>query len=286
METCEGTGKHLRPVHFNTGNRKPHPWICIACGKVLVGQVSDKEKEAFILFAKSFERETQPTTERKETMSDIKTKTKKKSSFKLPEKLAGVKVTTPKFILSFPTLYTPRKYKDDDNAKATYSIQMLFGKKQNLDVLKKAMHQAQVEAFGKDKAKWPEIELPWRDGDHSDYEGYAGKYSLGAKTYNRPTVVDENKQPALENEVYPGIEARASLVVKVAESGGKFYVTCYLQGIQVILGSGTKIGGGCNVDEDFGDDEEFSSSGSSDDGEESSDDGDDATDDDNDDMGF
>ena len=176
------------------------------------------------------------------------------AKFKLPEKLEGIKITTPKGRLSFPHLFEPTKYKED--SKAQYNCTILFPKNEDLSKLKTAMGLAQEQAFGKDKKNWPKnINLPWRDGDDKDdYEGYAGNYYLSAKTFNRPPVIDRQKQKIEDaEEIYGGCYGRLALVIKVTESGGKYYVTCYLQGVQK-LSDGEKFGGGgLDVDSAFDD---------------------------------
>lgn len=172
---------------------------------------------------------------------------------KLPDKLSGVKFTTPKFRLSFPHLFEPTKY--DKNSKPAYSIVMLFPKDQDLSSMKKSILSAAKEAFGADRKKWPKgLSLPWRDGDDKeDLAGYEGHFYAGAKSYNKPVVVDRDKNKIeIEDDIYGGCYARAVLVAKATEAGGKFYITLYLQAVQFIA-DGERFGGGVNLDEDFDD---------------------------------
>lgn len=155
-------------------------------------------------------------------------KVAKKKKFDL-KGLEGVAVTTPPFVASFPTLFTPRAY--NEASKPMYSVVMLFDENTDLTPLKQAAHRAKVEAFGKDKTQWPEIEPVFRDGNEkSDLEGYEGRTFVNTKTAVRPALYMRNKQPLTdESEIYPGVIGAAHCIVKVVESGGKYYVVFYLQ---------------------------------------------------------
>lgn len=171
------------------------------------------------------------------------------------KKVKGVKVVTPKFIMSFPKLSKPEAY--EGKGQAYYSTVMLFDKDQDLKPMKQLIRQAIVEAFGKDKTKWPKISLPWRDGNtKSDFEGYKGRYYAGAKSKNRPTLVNVKKetipQDEIDTEFYGGAICQAVLRAKVTLSGRNYFVTFYLQGIMKIK-DGERFGGGCNPEEDFDD---------------------------------
>lgn len=177
-------------------------------------------------------------------------KKSKKTKFDLTE-VKGVKVTTPKFITSFPKLFKPEAYQG--GSRPAYSVLMLFKKDQDISELKKAVTRAKVEAFGKDKTKWPEIKTPWRDGEEmADYNGFEGMIYANAKTYNRPLVIDRNKEK-IDNpeDVYPGCIGRAVVVVKATESGGNYFITFYLQGYQKVE-DGEPLAGGASTS-DFGD---------------------------------
>lgn len=172
---------------------------------------------------------------------------------KIKDGIKGIKFTTPKFRLSFPHLFTAVAY--DKNSKAAFSLAMLFPKDQDLSSMKKSILSAAKEAFGSDKKSWPKnLSLPWRDGDDKeDLSGYEDHVYASAKSYNRVVVIDRDKEKIeIEDDVYGGCFARAVLVAKATEAGGKFYITLYLQGVQKIS-DGERFGGGVNVDEDFDD---------------------------------
>jgi hypothetical protein len=169
----------------------------------------------------------------------------KSKKVKLKTDLKGVKFTTPIFRMSFPQLIKPKAFQE--GAKPAYSVVMLFDKDQDLSEMKKAILKAGQEGFGPDRKSWPEVSLPWRDGDSQEYEGYADKIYATAKSYNRILLVDRDKQKILdESEIYGGCYGRAVCVAKATESGGKFFITLYLQGVQKIK-DGEAFGAGASV---------------------------------------
>lgn len=172
---------------------------------------------------------------------------------KISKDLKGVKFTTPLARLSFPKLFKPEQFQGKGDAY--FGCALLFPKSSDLGEMKKAIVKAATEAFG-EKANWPkDLSLPWRDGDdQADYEGYADHYYVNAKTKRKPVIVGRDKAPIEdESEIYGGLYGRAVLVAKATESGGKYYVSLYLQGFQKWK-DGPQFGGGVNVNDDFADD--------------------------------
>lgn len=181
---------------------------------------------------------------------------------------------TPKFRASFPVLFTPKSFQDQP---AKYSLVMLFDKKTDLKELKRAAHNAAVEAHGKDKTQWPKnFKMPFRDGNEkSDTKGYAGTVFVTASSKNQPGVIDNNKEPVLnERDFYAGCYARAEIIAFAYDTSGNRGVSFSLQNVQK-LGDGAKFGGRKDAEdvfdavEDSSDDED--SYGSDDDAEDDED---------------
>lgn len=212
----------------------------------------------------------------------------------------GVKFTMPTFRLSFPHVFKPTQFTKNGKPQGEpfYDISMLY-KKSNVEVVnavKKAIHQAKVKAFGKDKAKWPKIKNPWTDGDEmTDLKGYEGHLVLRAKSKNKPQVVNREKEKLEdEGQLYGGCYAQAAVTIKVTEMGGNYFLTIYLQAVRKVK-DGTPFGG-INVKEAFDDleddadgesedDSDADDSDDDDDEEESEDEDEDDSDDDEDDDG-
>ena len=65
--------------------------------------------------------------------------------------------------------------------------------------------------MGKDKSKWPNLKLPFNNGDDKahKYPEYAGKISIRATSKHQPGVVDAAVQPIMnQSDFYPGCFAR------------------------------------------------------------------------------
>ncbi len=151
------------------------------------------------------------------------------------QKLSGVKFTTPTFRLSFPHLWKP--HKATPTADPKFSICMLFPKDADRKLMNDALLKAGIECWGP-KAKWPKVALPWRDGNEkSDLAGYEGQIYANADTRaeSPPGVVNRNREPADQNEVYAGCYARAVVTAKaIPNVGGKNYLKFYLNHVQKV----------------------------------------------------
>lgn len=190
------------------------------------------------------------------------------------------KVMTPKFRVSFPHLFEPQSY---EGGPAKYGLTMLFPKNVDLKDLKRAAHNAAVEAWGENKEKWPKNRrMPFRDGDRDkpDMKGYPGNIFVTATSKEQPGLVDKDRNAIIqESEFYAGCFARATLIAFVygAQGGKKSKmrpgVSFALQNVQK-LGDGKKFSGRKEAEEEFDSVEDQSEDvGSDDDG-------------DSDDMGF
>jgi hypothetical protein len=128
----------------------------------------------------------------------------------------GLKVITPKFRASFVKVFKPEAFKKGDEPK--YSIKMMFPKGTDLKELKAAAKLAKHQKFGKEKIK--KFESPFQDGDAVDADGdrvereeYAGHWIVGARSKQKPKVVEINPRIEIndESEFYSGCWARASI---------------------------------------------------------------------------
>lgn len=177
------------------------------------------------------------------------------------QKLKGEKFTTGKVRLSFPKLFTAEKFKNKGDPK--YSTTILFNKEDDLSKVKKAIFKAKVEAFGKNKAKWPKIKSCLKDGSNKSDLGYEDFFYINASTLKRPRVVVKEEGEITrvkdENEVFGGKNAQVVLIFKATsmpddekDGGFKYFITAYLQGVRLLPG-GDPLGGGGASDEDFED---------------------------------
>lgn len=174
-------------------------------------------------------------------------------------------ITTEEFRLSFPALAEPKGYK---NSEPKYSVTMLFPKgSPALKPLKLAAYSILREKFGENKDKWPgilgRVDLsnylsptgkdgwPFRDGDLSHIDGYAGMVSVKATSKKAPSVVGRGRKPIedIETDVYAGCYCRCSVIAYYYKNEGEG-VGFGLQNVQ-FLRDGEAFSGRSKVEDDF-----------------------------------
>jgi hypothetical protein len=190
---------------------------------------------------------------------------------KAPSKL----LITPIFRVSFPEVFRKRQF--DETQVARYSLVGLFTPaefsekdKQRWSAIGQAVNKLCLEHIKKPYKEvrgMQNFRMPYHDGEEKpQYAGYGPgvKYFTMAATKNRPGVIDVNRQPITDEELfYPGCFARASVNPYWFDNKGK--------GIAIGLGNIQKLKEGERLDsftraeDDFGDD--ASEYGGLDDGE-------------------
>ena len=179
------------------------------------------------------------------------TKTKKKN----------LKCWTPIFRVSFPSVH---QAKSINNSDPKYSLQMIWPKifvgddeeavenRKLMGLLKQAVLDCAIEKWGPDKAKWPKIRTPFRDGAEKDLEGY-GKDVIfaGATSKNRPGVVDQDVNPIVEpGAFYGGCYAQATINPYAYDKAGNVGIAFGLQNVQMVR-DGAKFSGKSDPKDDF-----------------------------------
>lgn len=161
------------------------------------------------------------------------------------QSIAQKKVITPEFRVSFPALFTPKGFEQQE---PKYSLVMLFDKKTNIKKattnkkgeplsvsLWDAAQNAATEKWGADKAKWPKnLKMPFRDGsERADTPGYDNTIFITSSNKNQPGLVDQSRQPILnEKDFYAGCYARAELIAFAYDKAGNKGVSFSLQNVQ------------------------------------------------------
>lgn len=165
-------------------------------------------------------------------------------------------VSTPKFRVSFPNVFRPRK--NEKNGKEEYSLMALFPKGADLSALTKACQEACEKKWGKDSSKWPKgLRSPIRDQAEREKEGVlppecvAGAKFINMKSNLKPGVVDQNVQVIMEeSEFYAGCYARASLSAYAYDQQGNKGVAFGLRNVQK-MGDGEPLGTISRPEDDF-----------------------------------
>jgi hypothetical protein len=152
--------------------------------------------------------------------------------------------------LSFPSIFKKANFEGNvGKFEATFLID-------KADTKTKAMLDAAIEAaIAEAKVKVASDKRCLKDGDESEYDGYEGNWSFKAANSKRPTVIDRDKTPVVEEDekIYAGCYVNA--VVDLWIQNNKFgkRVNANLYGIQ-FLKDGDAFGlGATDVTEDFDD---------------------------------
>ena len=152
--------------------------------------------------------------------------------------------------LSFPSIFQKAEF---DGNVGKYEATFLIDKS---DTKTKAMlDEAIATAIAEAKVKVTGDKRCLKDGDDSEYDGYAGNWSFKAANSKRPTVIDRDKTPIIEEDekIYAGCYVNA--VVDLWIQNNKFgkRVNANLYGVQFVK-DGEPFGmGSTDVTDDFDD---------------------------------
>jgi len=159
--------------------------------------------------------------------------------------------------LSFPSLWKKATFNGDTTK---FEATLLLDKKKHKKVIKK-LNAMIDETKGKHKLKEDRIAL--KDGDDSEYDGYAGCMSLKAANNTRPTVIDRDRSPLTEEDgvVYSGCYVNAMVSPWFQDNSFGKRVNFNLLGVQFVKDGEAFSGGGSSAEatdfDDLGDDDDF-----------------------------
>ena len=169
--------------------------------------------------------------------------------------------------LSFPSLFKKAVF---EGVESKFEGTFLIHKEDQAKVIKKveaAMDEFLVEKFGS-KGKIPKSlkRTCFKDGDTCDYDGYEDHMALKAGSNRRPTVINRNKEPLVEDDevIYAGCYVNAIVDFWYSDhpKGGK-QLLANLLGVQFSKDgdSFSAAGGDCTDEfaeiEDDDDEDEF-----------------------------
>ena len=160
--------------------------------------------------------------------------------------------------LSFPSLFKTEQYAGEDTEK--YAATFLIPKSDTKTVasIEQACKQALVEKYGEGKVP-KGFKMPLVDGDDKEYQGYADHVCIKANTKKRPTLVNRDKTPIVEEDgiLYGGCYVNASIDVWVMDNSYGKKVLASLNAIQFVK-DGEAVGTKSEGADDFEDlDDEF-----------------------------
>lgn len=148
--------------------------------------------------------------------------------------------------LSFPSLF---KRSEFDGKEGKYEATFLLNKsdEKTYNILKDAIDAALAEA----KIKVPSDKYFLKDGDESEYNGYAGHWSIKASNSSRPLLINKDKSmlTADDEKLYPGCYVNAEIAVWVQSNKFGKRVNANLYGVQ-FWNDGENLGGDFTSDID------------------------------------
>ena len=163
--------------------------------------------------------------------------------------------------LSFPSLFKTEWYAGADTEKFAATFLISKSDTKTVTAIEQACKQALVEKYGEGKVP-KGFKMPLVDGDDKEYQGYQDHYSIKATTKKRPTLVNRDKTPIVEEDgiLYGGCYVNASIDVWVMDNSYGKKVLASLNAIQFVKDGeafGTKSEEGADCFESLDDDDDF-----------------------------
>ena len=164
--------------------------------------------------------------------------------------VANNRITLKNVRLSFPALFEPETF---DDKPGKFAATFLIPKSDTRT--KKILDQEIAKLIADKKIKVPSDKRCLKDGDESEYEGYADHWSIKAASKKRPTVIDRDKSQLADSDgvLYAGCYVNAIIDLWVQDNKYGKRVNANLYGVQFVK-DGEAFGmGPVDVTDDFED---------------------------------
>lgn len=163
-------------------------------------------------------------------------------------------ITVKNVRLSFPQIWTAKAFNEGQTAK--FSANFLLDKDRDKDQiadLKKAIKQAVTVHFNGQTPKGLDVFL--KDGEDKAYDGYENAMYVSASGKNRPTIIDRDRTPLVEEDgkPYAGAYVNAAISIWIMDNKWGKRVNCNLVAIQFVKDGETFGSGAVKADELFDD---------------------------------
>lgn len=158
--------------------------------------------------------------------------------------------------LSFPSIF---KRSDFNGEQGKFEATFLLNKETQADQIAK-LEQAIEAAIKEAKVKVPSDKICLKDGDDFEYDGYAGHMAFKASSNKRPTIIDRDKTPLVEDDgkPYAGCYVNAIVDVWIQNNSYGKRANGNLFGIQFVKDGEAFGAGDVDVTDDFEDiDDDF-----------------------------
>lgn len=113
--------------------------------------------------------------------------------------------------LSFPSIF---KRSEFNGEQGKFEATFLLNKETQADQIEK-LEKAIDAAIAEAKIKVPSDKRCLKDGDDFDYDGYAGHMAFKASTNRRPTIIDRDKTPLVEDDGKPYAGCYVNAIVDI-----------------------------------------------------------------------
>ncbi len=159
--------------------------------------------------------------------------------------------------LSFPSLFKTEQYAGEDTGKFAATFLIPKSDSKTIATIEQSCKAALSEKYGASIPKG--FKMPLVDGDEKEYQGYEGQMTIKATTKKRPTLVNRDKTPIVEEDgiLYGGCYVNASIDIWIMDNQYGKKVLASLNAIQFVK-DGESFGTKSNGADDFEDlDDEF-----------------------------
>tara|TARA_R110000823_G_scaffold103904_2_gene221581 strand:- start:333 stop:860 length:528 start_codon:yes stop_codon:yes gene_type:complete len=168
----------------------------------------------------------------------------------MSDKTENVKVHLKNVRLSFPSIFNRATF---DGKEGKYEATLLLDKS---DTKTKAKIDKVIEdAIKAANVKVPNDKRCLKDGDDSDYDGYENVWSIKASSSKRPTLIDRDKTPLVEDDdvLYAGCYVNAIIDVWIQNNQYGKRANANLYGLQFVKDGEAFGSGPVDVTDEFDD---------------------------------
>lgn len=150
-------------------------------------------------------------------------------------------------VISFPSLFRKANYKGTELKYEGTFILDKIEHKQEIDQIQKEIDRILAEDFKTTRAKFKDDKICLKDGDYSENDAFAGKFTIKATNKDKPLTIDYNKNDIVltQDPFYSGaiVNAVIDLWKMDNEYGKKILANLY--GVQFVK-DGPKLGNNVN----------------------------------------
>lgn len=146
-------------------------------------------------------------------------------------------IKLPNVRLSFPRLFKPKAFREGQEPRFEATFLLDPSDKTHAKVIQKIEETAQAILEEHFNGKVPKsVVMCFGDGDTKDYDGYEGMFYVSTSNRTRPTVVDRDRTPLVEEDgkPYAGSFVNGSITLWVMDNEFGKRVNANLRAVQFV----------------------------------------------------